>query len=352
MTDQAGRNPIRALFQGTQAPLTGIIVVVFIGLSVSTSTFLSAPNLTSVALGASIDLILIAGQTIVIIGGGFDLSVGSIMGLSAVTVGLLIGDGYPWWAAVLVAMVVGVGCGFINGVLVAYVGVNPLIATLGTLFAFQGLALVVTASETVYASGTPLVDAFGQARWWGLPAPVWLAVLIVAIGTLVMKRGKFGRNVFLMGGNRDAAYLVGVRVQRVELSTYVVSGLLAGVAGVLAIARVGTADAATGSNEALPVIAAVVLGGASLAGGKGSIIGAALGVLLIGLVRNAVVLLNVPVFWQQLLVGLVLIIAVASNVFSEKLRHRVLVRQQLDKANGKPASQPATQSAVDNTQEH
>lgn len=339
MSEQGRRNPVQALLRGSQVPLSGIIVILFIGLSVSTSTFLSAPNLSSVALGAAIDLILIVGQTIVIIGGGFDLSVGSTMGLSAVTVGLLIGNGVPWWVAVLAALGVGLACGLVNGLLVAYVGVNPLIATLGTLFVFQGLSLVVTASETVYASGTPLVDSIGQATWFGLPAPVWFAVVTVAVGTVVMRRGRFGRNVFLMGGNRDAAYLVGVRVQRVELYTYLVSGLVAGLAGVLAIARVGTADAATGANEALPVIAAVVLGGASLAGGKGSIIGAALGVLLIGLVRNAVVLLNVPVFWQQLLVGLVLIIAVASNVFSEKLRHRVLVRRQLGRV-GVPSAPP------------
>jgi ribose transport system permease protein len=327
------------------AALVGMFAVIFIVMSVVTDTFLTNANLSSVAVGAAIDLVLVAGQVIVIIAGGFDLSIGSTAGLSAVTIGLLMTGGTVWWFAALVGIAVGIGAGIVNGLLVAYVEINPLIATLGTLFAIQGIALVITNSETQLISG-PLVDSIGQATWFQVPAPAWIGLFFVLASAALMRWFRFGREVLLVGGNPEAARLLGISVARVRFGTYVLMGFLAGVAGALAIGRVGTANANTGANEELNVIAAAVIGGAALSGGEGSVIGAGIGVLLIGMVEDAVVLLDVSVFWQQLVVGVMLIIAVAANVVTTKIRHKIGVRAALGRAVGSNIPLPAAAVAV------
>lgn len=330
------RSVLRAALRHRLAALVLFFAVIFTVLSLASGDFLTDANLTSVALGAAIDLVLVAGQTIVIVAGGFDLSIGSTVGLAAVTIGLLITGGTPWWLAIIIGIAVGIAAGIVNGVLVAVVGINPLIATLGTLFAIQGIALVITASATETISG-PIVNSFGQATWLGVPAPFWVGLALVLGSAAVMRWWRYGREVLLVGGNPEAARLSGISVMRVRFVTYVLMGLLAGVAGVLAIGQVGTANADTGANEELNVIAAAVIGGASLAGGEGSVIGAGIGVLLIGMVEDAVVLLNVSVFWQQLVVGVMLIVAVAANVVTLKIRHRIGVRAALGKVIGTAA---------------
>jgi ribose transport system permease protein len=322
------------------AALVGLFALIFILLSITTDTFLTNANLSSVALGAALDLILVAGQTIVIIAGGFDLSIGSTVGLSAVTIGLLMTGGTAWWLAALAGIATGFGVGIVNGLLVAGVGINPLIATLGTLFAIQGIALVATNSETQLVAG-PIVDSIGQATWLGVPAPAWIGIATVLAAAALMRWWRFGREVFLVGGNPEAARLVGVGVARVRFATYVLMGSLAGFAGAIAIGRVGTANADTGANEELNVIAAAVIGGAALSGGEGSVIGAAIGVFLIGMVEDAVVLLNVSVFWQQLVVGVMLIVAVAANVVTTKVRDKISVRAALNRTVGPVLAGPA-----------
>jgi ribose transport system permease protein len=330
---RASRSVLEGAVRHRLAALVGLFALIFVLLSIATDTFLTKANLSSVGLGAAIDLVLVAGQTIVIIAGGFDLSIGSTVGLSAVTIGLLMNDGTVWWLAALAGIAVGFGAGVVNGLLIAGVEINPLIATLGTLFAFQGIALVITNSETQLISG-PLVDSIGQATWLGVPAPAWIGLATVLAAAAFMRWWRFGREVFLVGGNPEAARLVGVGVARVRFATYVLMGSLAGFAGVLAIGRVGTANADTGANEELNVIAAAVIGGAALSGGEGSVIGAAIGVFLIGMVEDAVILLDVSVYWQQLVVGVMLIIAVATNVVMTKIRHKISVRAALSRTIG------------------
>ncbi len=327
------------------AALVSLFALIFVLLSIETDTFVTNGNLSSVALGAALDLVLVAGQTIVIIAGGFDLSIGSTTGLSAVTIGLLMTGGTVWWLAAIAGIAVGVAAGIVNGALIAVIEINPLIATLGTLFAIQGIALVITNSETQLVSG-PIVDSIGQATWIGVPAPAWIGIATVLAAAALMRWWRFGREVLLVGGNPEAARLVGIGVARVRFATYVLMGFLAGIAGVLAIGRVGTANADTGANEELNVIAAAVIGGAALSGGEGSVIGAAIGVLLIGMVEDAVVLLNVSVFWQQLVVGVMLIVAVAANVVTTKIRHKISVRAALSRSVGSGVQSPAVAVAV------
>lgn len=314
-----------------------LLIIPSIVLSFTTATFLSRGNIEAIFLGAAIDVILVAGQVIVIIGGGFDLSIGSEMALTAVTIGLLLSDGIAWWIALLCGILVGICCGIVNGVLVARLGVNPLIATLGMLFVFQGIALVITNSATEFAAGNPLVSAIGQGSLFGVPMPIWIALVIAVAFAAFLRWGKLGREWYLVGGNAEAARLVGVHVRRVRAVSYILMGALAGVAGALTLGRFGTANADTGQNVELNVIAAAVIGGASLLGGEGSVVGGVLGVLLIGLIDDAVVVLNVSVFWQQLLVGLVLVAAVAANLGSSAIRSRM---------SQKRAISPATKDGV------
>jgi ribose transport system permease protein len=344
-TTQSLGSLVGGAFRHRLAALVSLFAVIFLLLSIVTDTFLTNANLSSVAVGAAIDLVLVAGQVIVIIAGGFDLSIGSTAGLSAVTIGLLMTSGTVWWMAVIVGIAVGVGAGIVNGLLVAIVEINPLIATLGTLFAIQGIALVITNSETQLISG-PLVDSIGQATWFQVPTPAWIGLFTVLAAAALMRWFRFGREVLLVGGNPEAARLLGISVARVRFFTYVLMGFLAGVAGALAIGRVGTANANTAANEELNVIAAAVIGGAALSGGEGSVIGAGIGVLLIGMVSDAVVLLDVSVFWQQLVVGVMLIIAVAANVVTTKIRHRIGVRAALSRAVGGNISLPAVAVAA------
>ena len=205
------------------AALVSLFALIFVLLSIATDTFLTKANLSSVGLGAAIDLVLVAGQTIVIIAGGFDLSIGSTVGLSAVTIGLLMNDGTVWWLAALAGIAVGFGAGVVNGLLIAGVEINPLIATLGTLFAFQGIALVITNSETQLI--WTCVDSIGQATWLGVPAPAWIGLATVLAAAAFMRWWRFGREVFLVGGNPEAARLVGVGVARVRFATYVFDGI-------------------------------------------------------------------------------------------------------------------------------
>lgn len=322
-----------AALRNRQATLVGLLIVASLVLTIATSDFLTTANLRAIALGSAIDVVLVAGQAMIIIAGGFDLSIGSIIGLTASIIGLLMGGGMVWWQAMIIALAVGCACGLFNGLLVTKVGVNPLIATLGTLFIFYGIALVITKSATQIVSG-PLVLNIGQAIYLGVPAPAWIALVIILIFAALMRWARFGREVYFVGSNTEAARLVGVRVDRVRITCFLLMGLLAAIAGVLALGRVGTANADTGANEELTVIAAAVLGGASLTGGEGSIIGAALGVLLIQLADDAIVLLNVPVFWQDLVVGAFLILAVAVNVLTIKVRNRISIRAALNEIPG------------------
>jgi ribose/xylose/arabinose/galactoside ABC-type transport system permease subunit len=340
-----GKRVLIGLAEHRQLALLTLLGIICLVLIVQTDSFLTSDNIRSILLGCAIDWVLVAGQALVIIGGGFDLSIGSVVGLTAVTIGLLLKAGLGWGLASLIAILVGTGCGVLNGLIIAGIGVNALIATLGTLFIFQGIALVATGSETELAFGTGLVDKVGQADAARVPIPVWIGLAVVLLATALLRWTRFGRETFFVGANQTAARLVGVKVDRIRMAGYAIMGCLAGIGGALALARVGTANADTGSGEELAVIAAAVLGGAALTGGEGSVIGAALAVLLIQVVDDAVILLNVSVFYQQLVVGVVLIVAVVGNLLTARIRDRLGVRAALSGSHA-DATSAAGQPAV------
>ena len=290
-------------------PEIRLILAIIIGgivLASQSSAFLSMNNMRSVLLGFSFIAIAALGQVLVIIMGRIDLSVGSTIGLSGMITALLLASDVNMYIAALAGIATGALIGCVNGVFVTQFGINSFIITLGTLQVARGITVGLTQGDTV--TGFP--DGFiqwGTGLFLGLPIPVWFAIILTVGFSFVLKRTRFGRNVYAIGGNETAANLAGVSVKKIQLIVFIISGAMAGLAGVLLTARLGAAVSNAGLGYELTVIAAVVIGGASLAGGVGTALGVVLGALLISLVNNALVLLFVPTYWQQAFTGAVIV---------------------------------------------
>jgi rhamnose transport system permease protein len=276
--------------------------------------FIEADSLRNLALNASIFAILAVGQTLVIITRNVDLSVGSVLGLSAFLAGDLLSK-HPGMSLPLV-FVLGIGlgaaCGLFNGILVTWGQVPALVVTLGTLYAFRGLAFLWTDGRQVNAETLP--DPFlnlGSDSIAGVPIMVIIAVVVVLAVGQWLRDYRPGRELFAIGSNPEGARLAGVRAQRRVLSAFVLAGALAGLGGVLFTARFGTVDATAGVGYELTVIAATVVGGVAIFGGTGSVYGAALGALLLGTITSSLIVLRVEAFWQQAAIGALLLLAIS-----------------------------------------
>lgn len=291
------------------AGILPILVGICIIFSLVTPNFLSVGNLINVIRQASINIVLATGMTFVILTGGIDLSVGSILGVTAV-VGVLVSlvPGLGWFA-VPAALIAGVFLGLLNGSLVAYLGLPPFIVTLGSYTALRGVAYLV-------ANGTTVINRNLNFAWVGnnyvgpIPWLVIIAFLAVLASWFVLRRTVLGRHIYAVGGNIRAARLTGIKVSRVLLFVYGVSGLLSGLGGIMSASRLYSATGMLGQGYELDAIAAVILGGTSFTGGIGTIWGTLLGALIIALLNNGLTLMNVSFFWQLVVKGLVIIIAV------------------------------------------
>ncbi len=291
------------------AGILPILVAICVIFSLVTPNFLSLGNLINVIRQASINIVLATGMTFVILTGGIDLSVGSILGVTAV-VGVLVSlvPGLGWFA-VPAALIAGVFLGLLNGSLVAYLGLPPFIVTLGSYTALRGVAYLV-------ANGTTVINRDLNFAWVGnnyvgpIPWLVIIAFLAVLASWFVLRRTVLGRHIYAVGGNIRAARLTGIKVSRVLLFVYGVSGLLSGLGGIMSASRLYSATGMLGQGYELDAIAAVILGGTSFTGGIGTIWGTLLGALIIALLNNGLTLMNVSFFWQLVVKGLVIIIAV------------------------------------------
>lgn len=291
------------------AGILPILVAICVIFSLVTPNFLSVGNLINVIRQASINIVLATGMTFVILTGGIDLSVGSILGVTAV-VGVLVSlvPGLGWFA-VPAALIAGVFLGLLNGSLVAYLGLPPFIVTLGSYTALRGVAYLV-------ANGTTVINRDLNFAWVGnnyvgpIPWLVVIAFLAVLASWFVLRRTVLGRHIYAVGGNIRAARLTGIKVSRVLLFVYGVSGLLSGLGGIMSASRLYSATGMLGQGYELDAIAAVILGGTSFTGGIGTIWGTLLGALIIALLNNGLTLMNVSFFWQLVVKGLVIIIAV------------------------------------------
>ncbi|MDU8923612.1 ABC transporter permease [Pasteurellaceae bacterium LIM206] len=311
-----------------------VLLFMILGMSLTSDVFLSTNNILNILLQVSVICVISVGMTYVILTGGIDLSVGSIVALSAVCLGLfthwgidLLGES-PSRTAVLAvgllsvigAIIVGALCGYINGFVIVYGKVTPFITTLGMMGIARGLALTLSNGKTIYNFPEPL-RFFGNGQLavtenFGIPIPVIIALLVVLISFYVLTQTVFGRQIYALGGNREAVRLSGINVNKLEIKTYVINGALSAIGAVILVGRLNAAQPIAGTGYELDAIAATVIGGTSLMGGIGSVISTSIGALIMGVLQNGLTLLNVTSYLQRLIIGLVIILA----VFLDQLR--------------------------------
>jgi ribose transport system permease protein len=305
------------------------LALMVVALSLLSDKFLSVDNSLNVLRQICVNLCLSIGMTIIIVSGGIDLSVGSMLALSGAMAAGLLKNGImipgtdvflevTVSGAILVGVLVGTALGWFNGYVITRFKLPPFVATLGMLSIARGLTMLWTGGFPI----TRLGDSFGflgSGHRLGVPMPVWISGALVAVFIVVMKRTRFGRHVYAVGGSEKAARLSGLNVRRIKLLVYTLGGALAGVAGLLVTARLDSATPNAGFSYELDSIAAVVIGGTSLNGGRGTIMGTVLGCLIIGVLNNGLVLLEVSPFWQQVIKGFVILVAVAVDKMGEKV---------------------------------
>ncbi len=302
----SARRPIQDIGGGLMIALV-IEISIFWTLSPNFFTF---RNMTDgIGRGMVVIGIMAVGETIVIIAGGFDLSVGAVSAAAAITAASLSNSGAPFLVAVLGALALGLGVGMINGVITGYGRINPLITTLGMLSIVRGAGQLVTGGREKVIDSRRFLN-MGIDDTFGIPNIVWILLACLAILGFIIPRSKFGRYMYAIGSNDRAARLAGVRINRWRVVFFGVSGMLAGLAGVVTSMRLGTGAPNFNIGSELAVITAVILGGASLQGGRGRLLGTFLGLLFIQILRNGLVLLSVRSFWQQIAIGTSLIAAV------------------------------------------
>ena len=272
--------------------------------------FLTPRNLLQVALQAAINSIISVGMTFIITSGGIDLSVGSMVAFAGIVAAMVMRDtSLGPVVGFLVAVLVGTLCGLFNGFLITRIQLQPFIATLGTMGIFRGLALIVSNGRPVYGFDRSFVNMF-SGTVGGIPVQVIIAVIVAVCAWFVLTQTRFGKYTIAIGGSEEVTRLAGIPVERYKRRIYALGGFLTGIAAALLTARLSSADPIAGTLFELDAIAATVMGGTSLTGGEGTILGTIVGALIISLVRNGMNIFNVPGFWQQLVIGTVIILAV------------------------------------------
>jgi ribose transport system permease protein len=309
---------LRRLLEQRELSIFLVVLVVAIGLNFASPYFFSEANLTALVLGLSFNAILAVGMTILLISGGFDLSIGSTLALAGAVAGYAMTKfafGTP--VAILFGLASGALVGVANGLIIAKVGVNPLIATLGMMQVARGAVFLLTSGL-----GIPnLPDSFNimaQGKLFTLQYPVYIMIVVVVAGEVLLRRWRFFRQSYFIGGNERSARLSGINVDQVKILNYVLMGVLAALSGLLLTGRMGTASVSAGLGVELQVIAACVIGGSSLSGGEGSVLGSLLGVVLMALILNGLNLLGINPYWQTIVVGGVLILTAAADALNRR----------------------------------
>jgi len=286
-----------------------IVVGIVIIMSLSSPYFLHSGNLLAVLLGLSIEAMIAVAMASLMVSGGFDMSVGSIVAFTGAMTAIMLKSGWPIVLAVLVGLLLGAGIGLFNGLIIAKVGINPFVTTLASLSLFRGLTLIVTQGQNI--SDLPAsFNIIGQAKIFGVQTPIVIALLLVIFGDILLRKSRFFRQNYYIGGNEKSARLSGIPVDWMKVFNYVMTGTLAALAGIVMTSRLGSASVTAGNGLELRVITAVIIGGASLQGGEGTVLGAFLGSLVMALITNALTLLGVDVYWQTFIIGATLLVAV------------------------------------------
>lgn len=290
-----------------------------IALTLLTDTFATERNLFNVTRNFAFVGIIALGMTAVIASGGIDLSVGSTVVISAITIAVVTSSGMPFVVGCAAALAVALMVGAVNGVLIAYAGMPPFVVTLGMLSVARSLATVLSNNKMIYEFGPDheLLLWIGGGSTLGLPHPLIVMVILAVITSFAFRWTRWGQHVFAIGGNEQAAILTGIPVKQIKVSIYMFSALMAGITGILEVGWLGGVTTNLGQSMELSVIAAAVIGGANLAGGTGTAFGAVVGALLIEVIRNSLILLGISTFWQGTFVGSFIVIAVAFDRFRQ-----------------------------------
>lgn len=316
------KKTLRSIIASDEAPIFVIFLFIIVISSSIIPEFRSLYNIQIVLRQFSLITIVAYGQALVIISGGFDLSVGTIVAASGMAgTYFAVIRHWPVGLAVLIAVLVGAGCGAFNGFLVTKVKINPLIATLASGWIFTGIILVATKGWPI--SNFPPNFAFlGQGFWIGIPLPVIFMIFFSIVLTIFLSRTIYGRMFYAIGGNEKASSFAGINVNKYKFMAFVICGALAGFSGIVLDSRMGSGQPAAGVEWILPSIAAAVIGGVALFGGKGKIIGVLIGSALLGIINNILILLRVPSYWQSLVSGVILILAVLLDSLRKNIKFK------------------------------
>jgi len=293
------------------------LIILMAVITVINSNFLTANNLLNLLLQVTSNALIAFGMTFVILTGGIDLSVGSILALSSALTAGLLGSGMPVTLAILISLILGCILGMMNGLLISYGKLAPFIVTLATMTIFRGATLVYTNGNPITKglSDTFLFQFLGQGYIVGIPFPVIIMFIVFIVLYVLLHKTAFGKSVYAIGGNEKAAYISGVKLNKVKIIIYSISGIMASISGLIITSRLSSAQPTAGASYEMDAIAAVVLGGTSLSGGKGRILGTLIGALIIGVLNNGLNIIGVSAFWQQVVKGVVILIAVLIDRF-------------------------------------
>jgi ribose transport system permease protein len=321
---KASDSPVRAAFllrllRRRESGIFLALVALMFLITAFQRNFATGYNLYVVGRQIAYTAIVALGVFFVIVTSGIDLSIGSVLGLSGVMCGLVMAAGLSPLLAVGAGLLTGITVGLINGAVVSYLGVTPFIVTLGMLSMARGLVFVITRGDSIRAIPESFIKA-GLIDIFGIPMPVIVLGIVAVSAHFVSTRSVFGRQLYALGGNENAAALSGIKIRQVKIAAYAVSGLLSSVTGILFVARFRSAQANAGLGMELDAIAASVIGGTSLMGGEGSVLGVLLGASIMGVLRNGLVLMEVSSYWQELIIGLVIVLAAVIDVVRRRWR--------------------------------
>jgi len=304
------RTPVLGVF--------AVLVAIFVASALLSPVFLTSFNLSVVARGLAFVGLVTIGQASLMLLGELDLSLGTIGGLSGIVMGLLmVNVGLPAWLAIALALLLGATLGFINGFLVSVLRLHSLVLTIGTAGIYGGTILVLTRGVAI--TGIPRdIHFLGRGTFWGMPMPFVIMLIMLALAIFLTTKTPFGRYMYAIGSNRDAARMLGIKVDRVRILVFMMAGTLAALAGVLMVARLGTAQASVGNAWVLGPIAAAVIGGVATTGGVGTIIGAIFGATIIAIIENIIVLFGISPYWQGIVSGAIVVLAISFDSISRK----------------------------------
>ena len=317
--EEKNKGILKKIFKTKEIGIILILIVLSVLIQLKNPIFLTYSNIIDVCRNTSYTLVIAVGMTFVLIAKGLDLSVGSLMALGGLISSLAMFYGVPILLAVLLGLLVGAAVGVVNAFCIVKLNIPAMIATLGSMYMARGLVLVITKGSPVF----PLPEAFGnfgKGYFLGVPYVVLIALLLSIAAHLVLSRTTYGRKVYAIGGNPETAKFAGINVAMVTGSCYLISGVLAALSGILTAARMGSGQPSIGDGTEMTVITAVIIGGTSLNGGAGTILGTVLGALLMNVLSSGMNLVGISAYWQKFVMGLIIIIAVGADMYQRNRR--------------------------------